>query len=118
MHQDAPDNKEALPQQDEPRYPPNMLEDVWPLVRLEGEEDDRIPAQEQGQGEEIARARGLPLRGRELSQEVEGLLGDLGFRLDLENTATPEEYDEREETSMREDSSSTRVINGAAEVAR
>jgi hypothetical protein len=54
-----------------------MLEDVWPPVRLEGEEDDRIPAQEQGQGEEIARTRGLPLRGRELSQEVEGLLGKL-----------------------------------------
>jgi hypothetical protein len=120
MHQDAPDNEEALPQQEEPRYPPNMLEDVWPPVRLEGEEDDRIPAQEQGQGEEIARARGLPLRGRELSQEVEGLLGDLGFRLDLENTATPEEYEEREEPSMRGDSraSSTRVVNGAAEVAR
>jgi hypothetical protein len=48
------------------------------------------------------------------------LLGDLGFRLDLENTATPEEHEEREEPSMREDSraSSTRVINSAAEVAR
>jgi hypothetical protein len=97
-----------------------MLEDVWPPVRLEGEEDDRIPAQEQGQGEDRARARGLPLRGRELSQEVEGLLGDLRFRLNLKNTATPEEHEEREEPSGRGDSraSSTRVINDAAEAAR
>jgi hypothetical protein len=97
-----------------------MLEDVWPPVRLEAEEDDRIPAQEQSQGEERARPQDLPLRGRELSQEVEGLLGDLGFRLDLENTATPEEYEERDKPSMIGDSRarSTRVINGAAEVAR
>jgi hypothetical protein len=48
------------------------------------------------------------------------LLGDLGFRLDLENTATPEEYEERDKPSMRGDykTRSTRGINGAAEVAR
>jgi hypothetical protein len=46
------------------------------------------------------------------------LLGDLGFRLDLETTAIPAEYEEREEPCMRGDSSvsSIREINGAAEV--
>jgi hypothetical protein len=33
MHQDAPDNEEALPQQKEPRYSPNMLEGVWPELK-------------------------------------------------------------------------------------
>jgi hypothetical protein len=47
------------------------------------------------------------------------LPGDLGFRLDLENTAIPAEYEEREEPSMREDASasSTREINVVAELA-
>jgi hypothetical protein len=29
------------PQENDPRYVPNKLEDFWPPVRLEGEENDQ-----------------------------------------------------------------------------
>jgi hypothetical protein len=85
MRQDAPDSMEALPtQEDDPQYAPNMLEDVWPTVRLEGEEDDRIQEQDQGEDEDQVLVRDRALTSQELSQEVNGLLDNLGLSLEFE----------------------------------
>jgi hypothetical protein len=80
MRHDAPDSMEDLTTQaNDPRYVPNMLEDVWPPVMLEGEEDDRIQDQDQGEDEDQALARNRALTSQELSQEVNGLLDNLDF---------------------------------------
>jgi hypothetical protein len=60
-----------------------MLENVWPTMRLEGEEDDRIQNQDQGEDENRALARDRALTSQEMSQEVNGLLNNLGLGLSL-----------------------------------
>jgi hypothetical protein len=114
MRQDAPDSMEALPtQEDDPQYAPNMLEDVWPPVRLEGEEDDRIQDQDQGEDEDQALARDRALTSQELSQEVNGLLDNLGLGLSLGLAGNQEQlpFSMREEPNI----SSTRA-DAAADV--
>jgi hypothetical protein len=105
---------EALPtQEDDPQYAPNMLEDVWPPVRLEGEEDDRIQDQDQGEDEDRALARDRALTSQELSQEVNGLLDNLGLGLSLGLAGNQEHlpFSMREEPNI----SSTRA-DAAADV--
>jgi hypothetical protein len=58
MRQDVPDHMEVFPQPNKLRYSPNMLKNIWPSVRLKGEEDDRI----QAQGGDSARTRRRHLR--------------------------------------------------------
>jgi hypothetical protein len=59
---------EALTTQEyDPRYAPNMLKDVWPPVRLEGEEDDRVQDQDQNQDEDRTLARDRALTSQEIA---------------------------------------------------
>ena len=107
MRQDAPDNMVDYPiQADNLQYPPNMLEDVWPPMRLEGEEDDRLL--DQGQDEEEDRA----LSSQELSQQVNGLLNNLGFSLSLAAIQEQLPFSERVEPNA----SSTSAEGAAAVV--
>jgi hypothetical protein len=76
-------------------------------VRLEGEKDDRIQDQDQGKDEDQALARDRALTSQELSQEVNGLLENLGLGLSLGLAGNQEQlpFSMREEPSI----SSTRV---------
>ena len=81
-----------------------MLEDVWPPMRLEREEDDRL--QDQGQDEEEDRA----LSSQELSQQVNGLLNNLGFSLSLAAIQEQLPFSERVEPNASSTSAEGAVV--------
>jgi hypothetical protein len=54
-------------QANDSRYAPNMLEDVCPPVRLEGEEIDRVQDQDQNQDENKTFTRDRALTSQEIA---------------------------------------------------